>query len=81
MASHYSIICFRRKCTLIVFLLFQAKFAECAELHNIATNAKAKISEIQEKYLSKADQVNELLVEKHAADVSNQVAFPKLILS
>ena len=42
---------------------------QCEELHALAQSSQEKIKEIQEQYLARADEINQMLAEQHRAEV------------
>ncbi|XP_074646558.1 uncharacterized protein LOC141902636 [Tubulanus polymorphus] len=48
----------------------EAQIAECAHIHDLAENSQDRIKEIQDQYLKRADEINEMLVEKHKVELN-----------
>ena len=51
-------------------LLFQDQQSQCATLHALAENSQSRIKEIQHQYLTRSDEINAMLAEKHKTEVS-----------
>ena len=47
----------------------QNELGRCAELHALAEDSQSRIKDIQEKYLQRADEINQMLADQHRAEV------------
>lgn len=48
----------------------QSNLSECQDMRTFAAESKKKIEEIQKAYMAHADEINQMLTEKHRAEVS-----------
>ena len=47
----------------------ETRLASCTEFHQLAEESKERIKTIQDEYMSKADEIRAMLVEKHKAEI------------